>query len=126
VEDANPYCVVADHPAKAGRELGPSAASVPPPHVLRAVFGPAGGPAGGTAGVGGGGADPLPMLLPAHAPTAAPSTRVVVVYPLFFHVPKAAGTSVEVELEARLGKIALPAGDLADLACGWWLESSLV
>jgi len=53
--------------------------------------------------------DPLPMLVPA---VSLPSADEV---PYFFHVPKAAGTSIERILSTKRKMKTLPAGDLEDL-----------
>lgn len=54
-------------------------------------------------------ADPLPMLVPA---ASTPSANEV---PYFFHVPKAAGTSIERILSTKRKMKTLPSGDLEDL-----------
>jgi len=53
----------------------------------------------------------LPMLVPARAsPGLLPSVKT-----FFFHVPKAAGTTVERTLAQKLSLFTLPAGDASDL-----------
>jgi len=53
----------------------------------------------------------LPMLVPARAsPGLLPSVKT-----FFFHVPKAAGTTVERTLAQKLSLFTLPAGDATDL-----------
>jgi len=62
--------------------------------------------------------DPLPMLVPA---ASTPSANEV---PYFFHVPKAAGTSIERILSTKRKMKTLPSGDLEDLRYWQFLSIS--